>query len=67
MPGNRRQDLLREGVIEAARAVMAQTLVRERRMGLADVTAAEADALQTLRDACAAERSARTATPETSR
>jgi hypothetical protein len=51
-----RADLIRDAAIEAARSVMAHVLLRERRVGiLADVTADEVEALQTMRDALAAE------------
>jgi hypothetical protein len=55
-----RREMLEGAVIEAARVVMAQTLMRERRIGvLADMTTDEAEALQTLRDALLCERKAR--------
>lgn len=62
----RRRELLRDAVVEAARHLVASLLVEEREMlrepggpayGARVVDAA--DALQTLRDACAAERAAR--------
>jgi hypothetical protein len=57
---DRRRALLVEAVVEAARGVMAQVLVRERRIGaLADMTSEEIDAWQTMRDALWMERASR--------
>jgi hypothetical protein len=55
----KRREMLRDGAIGAARQYLAAVLVRERRIGLADMTAEEADHLQTLRDSLTAERRAR--------
>jgi hypothetical protein len=56
----KRLELVRGAVIEASRAHLAAVLRREHRVGsLADMIHEEADALQTVRDACFAERRAR--------